>query len=222
MTEPEIDMERRKGWLQSLTQQIVEHNWERCSELYFRITYGLPAPLQTSLASLAINAYLPIFERKWPTQKWPRQLLEDVEQWVKEHGRQVPDEPDDADPADAPFLFSLDGILLAASYPDAPFTVTSACAAAVDSAINARQTNVWMADDPEAVEMWRNQEYLIGRSVTDNAAAIAVQEREWRRVAAWLEEREVWNEPSEIDESETEEALARWIEIEMLFTVPRS
>lgn len=214
-------MERRKELLQSLAQRIAEHNWELCSELYFQITYGLPAQSQISLARLAINGYLPIFGTKWPAVTWPRQLLEDVEQWVRQSGRQLPDEPDDPDPADAAFFSSLDGLLLASSYSGDPFTLTSSCASAINSAINARQSNVWIADDPEGVEMWKKQEYLLGRSVTENAAAIAVAEREWKKVAAWLEEKQVWSSPEEADEDEIEKALARWKEHEMLLIVPR-
>ncbi|MGH9765832.1 MAG: hypothetical protein ACREAB_00225 [Blastocatellia bacterium] len=215
-------MERSKELLQLLAQQIAEHHWVPCSELYFRVTYGLPGGMQIDLARLAINGYLPIFEKKWPAVKWPRQLLQDVEQWVGQYGRQLPDEPDDPDPADAAFLSSLDGLLLAASYRGDPFTLTSSCASAINSAINARQSNVWMADDPEGVEMWKTQQYFPGRSVIENVAAIAVAEREWKKVAEWLEERQVWNIPEEADEEEIEKALARWKEHEMLPVVPGS
>jgi hypothetical protein len=221
MTDQMNDMERIKGLIESLADQMEERNWERCSELYFRIVYGLPAELQIELARLASSGYLPIFESKWSNVKWPRQLLSDVGQWVAQHARQLPNEPEDTDPADASFLSSLDPILLAAMYSDDRFTVTSSCSAAVNFAIGAFQTNVWMVDDPEALRMWQEQEYLIGRSVVDNVAAMAVGQREWSKVAARLNEREVWKEPSEIDEQEIEKALARWMDIEMLYTVPR-
>lgn len=214
-------MERRKELAQSLVQRIAEHNWQLCAESYFRITYGLPAQLQIALARLAINSYLPVFENKWPAITWPRQLLEDVDQWVRRFGKQLPDEPDDPDPADAAFLFSFDALLMAGSHHSNPLTLTSSCASAVNSAVNARQSNVWIADDPEAVEMWKTYQYFSGRSVIENVASIAVAEREWTRVAASLEERQVLSCPEEADESEIEQALARWVEHEMLLIAPR-
>lgn len=215
-------MTRRKELLDSLAQRIAEHNWQVCAQLYFRITYGLPAELQITMARLGINSYLPIFEKKWPAITWPRQLLGDVDQWVKQFGAQLPDEPDDPDPADAAFLFSFDALLLASSHPGDPLTLTSSCACAVISAINSRQSNVWIADDPEAVEMWKTYRYFPGRSVAENVAAIAVAEREWKKVAAWLEERAVSSSPDEADVDEIEKGLARWEENEMLLIRPGS
>jgi len=215
-------MERRKELLQLLAQQIAEHNWTGCAESYFRITYGLPAQLQIALACLAGKSYLPIFQHKWPDITWPRQLLDDVEQWVRQFDIQRPDEPEDADPADAAFLFSFDALLLASSHPTAPLIVTSSCACAIMSVINARQSNVWIADDPEAVEMWKTYQYSPGRSVVENVAAIAVAEREWEKVVSWLEERQVSSIPDETDVDEIEKGLARWQENEMLPVGPRS
>jgi hypothetical protein len=210
----------RQELLRSLATQIAAHDWAGCSRLYFQATFGLPARLQIDLAHSAVNGYLPIFQKKRPTVTWPGRLLENVEQCVSQFGRDIP-EPGELDPADAAFVSSLDGLLLASLHMTDLLTVTSSCAAAIGWAINARASNVWIADDPEAVEMWRTQQYLVGRSMNENAAALCVAEREWSQVAAWLEERQIWINPEHIDEAVIAEALSRWEEHEMLVIVPR-
>ena len=56
-------------------------------------------------------------------------------------------------------------------------------------AVSARGSNVWHADDPEAVRAFeeRDWEALAGRRVHHNVASRAVEKREWLIVADWLE-----------------------------------
>jgi hypothetical protein len=217
----EMGSERRKQLLASLAQQIGRRDWELCSETYFRATFGLPAQLQIESARRVISRYLPIFQNRWSSVGWPARLLRDVEQWVEEFGRRVPDDPKEPDPADAAFLSALDGLLLATSHMTDSLTLTSSCATAIAQAIGARQASVWMADDPEAVEYWRAGQYVPGRSILENAAALCVAEREWKDVVLWIEEQQIWTY-QEIDEFVLEEALSRWIAHEMLLIIPRA
>ena len=100
--------------------------------------------------------------------------MSDVAQWANVHGRDVPEEPETADAADAAFSFAFDGLLLAYAYQTHDFTLTSSSVFAIDSAINACETHVWMADDPEAYQMWEEGEWLpAGRGALENSAAIA-------------------------------------------------
>jgi hypothetical protein len=215
-------MERRQKLIGSLLQRKAEHDWQGCREITFRILYGLPVDTQLSLSQFAIKRYLQVFQRKWPAIVWPAQLLSDVDGWLIRHGRSVPSEPDKPDPADSAFLFSFDAMVLAASYPDDQVILTSSCMAGVGSAISARQCNVWIADDPEGVEMWRQQGYFPGRSVGENRPAIAVAEREWEEIASWLRNEEVWRHPDAFAVEEIESALARWKDHEMLLILPRN
>lgn len=214
-------MNRRQTLIESLLQEKAKHDWQGCCEILFRVLYGISAGTQQSLARFAIRRYLPIFEFKWPTFKWPAELLGDVDQWLIRRGRSLPEEPSDPDPADSAFAFALDALLLASMHHDDELILTSSCAAAVNSAVNARQCNVWIADDPEGVAMWRKQGYFPGRSVFENRPATAVAEREWEEIAAWLNSNKVWTHADTVTPEEIENGLALWKEYEMLPVVAR-
>lgn len=215
-------MERRQILIESLLQRKADHDLQGCCEIAFRILYGLPVGMQLSLSRLVIKRYLQIFQRKWPAIVWPAQLLSDLDGWLIIHGRSVLSEPNNPDPADSAFLFSIDALLLAASYPNDQLILTSSCIAGICSGINAMQCNVWIADDPEGVEMWRQQGYFPGRSVSENRPAIAVAEREWEEIAKWFINEEVWRYPGEFTIEEIERALVLWKENEMLLILPHN
>lgn len=206
--------------LDDFIQSVRRQEWSYCSENCFRILYKLPVDLQIKLPIYMMRRYLPIFKSKWLDFEWSQQILDDVEQWVKKFGRRVPEGFETANPADAAFLFCFDALLLAVYCKTNKLTLTSSCACAVDSAINARRTNVWIADDPEAVELWSNQGYFPGRSVTENAASIAISEREWSEVIEWLKKEQIWTYADETEAEEVETALADWKNHEKLLIVP--
>jgi hypothetical protein len=215
-------MQHRIEWLDSFDKKIEEHSMVLCVELCFKILYGLPQAVQIELTCFMMRRYLPIFESKWPDIKWLQQLLNNVALWVKDFGRSVPEEPVKSDPADTAFLFCFDALLLAYCYRANQMILTSSCACAINSAISARKTNVWIADDPEGLTMWRGQGYFPGRSVNENAAAIAVEKREWKVVSQWLRgEKEIWIHPETAPLGEIEKALTIWKEHEMLLIVPK-
>lgn len=209
-------MKQRETLVGSLLEAKTRHDWQGCCEILFRVLFGVPADTQLSLVRFAICRYLPVFEFKWPTIKWPVELLSDIDQWLISRGRTLPEEPADPDPADSAFAFAFDALLLASIHRDDGLTLTSSCAAAVSSVVNARQCNVWIADDPEGVALWRAQGYFPGRSVLENRPAMAVAEREWEEIAAWLASRDVWTDAKKVAPEEIENALARWKEYEML------
>jgi len=213
-------MKRRQELVESLLQHKAEHDWQGCREVLFRVLYGLPASAQLSLARFVIVRYLPIFEHKWSAIKWPAKLLSNLDEWLTRHGRSLPEEPADFDPADSAFVFAFDALLLASKYQTDELILTSSCAAAVLSAINARRCGVWIADDTEGVVMWGSQGYFPGRGVTESRPAIAVAEREWEEVAAWLTTQQVWIHAETVAPDEIESGLARWKDREMSLMVP--
>lgn len=212
---------KRRAMIESLLQRKIEHDWQGCCEAAFRILYGLPADVQLRLSQFVIKKYLGIFSRKWPAIVWPAQLLKDVNGWIRSHGRSVPSEPNNLDPADSAFLLSLDALLLAASYTKNKLILTSSCMTCICSTINAIQSNIWMADDPEGVELWKLQGYFPERSVSENKPAAAAVEREWEGIAAWLTKEEVW-QYDDAPAEDIERDLVCWKDHEMQLIIPQT
>lgn len=202
------------------TDAISRNDKQGCIDSCFHILYGLPEKTQLELAQLMVGRYLPIFHSRWPDVNWPQTILEQPAAWFDRHGREVPEEPDPENPADAAFVFCFDALLNAIANPANPVVVTSSYMSAINVAIDARSTNVWMADDPEAVKMWEKQGYFPGRSAEDNSAAIAVTEREWRIAGDWLFAKEHIELFNNSVASEAAQALKQWKETELTLIVP--
>lgn len=215
-------MTQIKELIGSLEKAIIDHVWERCAEICFSVLFQMPSDIQIRLASTMIRRYLPIFKARWPAITWPEQILNETARWVEQFGRALPEEPDAINPADAAFKFSFDALLLAQTYRLELAILTPSCAAVINSAINTHATNVWIADDPEAVKMWEAHDYLHlrGRSVIENPAAIAVTEREWRVAANLLSDEAGKTTPDEVNLDKAKQMLTRWKENEMLLIVP--
>jgi hypothetical protein len=204
--------------ISQLEQAIIDHAWERCAEMCFRILYGVPKDNQRALVITMMRRYLPIFHTRWQTVTWPDQIIDQPGQWVARFGRAIPEQPEVVNPADAAFLFCFDALLNAIAHQSDSAILTSSHVTAINAAISARATNVWIADDPEAVALWKAQGYFPGRSVTENVAAIAVTVREWQMAADWLAQHA---QSFSIDDSnEVDRALERWKDHEMSLLVP--
>ena len=219
-------MERRKKLLNQLSQTEVGADWGIIKAGYFRLLYGLPVELQIQLACFMMRRYLPIFEKREQYIRWPRIILDNVAQWVEENERCIPRCGRFEGPFDSAFRNGFDGLVAAYYYRYNPFILTSACIYTVSSAINARRCNVWAADDPEAVEIWKkrsdNPEIYLEpeRQVSNNLAAVAVTRREWQAVGEWLWQQEVWNYPDEVNIEEMEDYLNYWTSNETILIAP--
>jgi hypothetical protein len=227
-------MPARKQLIDALAQRIAAHAWVDCTDLCFRALFHLPAKLQIEVARLVMSRYVAILEAHFPDVKWPREILKDPEMWLKRSGRSVPEDPELVLPSDATFLLAIDGLLLACSNQADDLVLTSSCVYAIDKSIHALMQNVWAADDPEAAALWRKISSLTGgendigddlreftgRSPEDNVAALAVREREWKRLAGILTARKIWEHPEPANEPEVERALQQWKERESSLLTP--
>ena len=219
-------MSRRQNLLEQLSQTEVGINWEPVMAGYFRVLYGLPFQLQIGLAIFMMRRYLPIFERREPEINWPRIILDDVASRVEEHQRGIPNAGKFEYLPDSAFNMSFDGLVAAYYHRNKSFFLTLSSLCAVKSAISARRSNVWAADDPEAVEIWERQRenpeiYLDpSRWSSNNLAAYAVIQREWQEVGKWLWQEQVWNYPDEVNLEEMEDYLDYWKSNEMILIVP--
>lgn len=208
----------RQQRLIQFREAIVASDQE-CTDHLFRILYDLPAVMQIALARDMTARFLPIFLGNHPEVTWVATLLDDLDGYHDEHEQGMLDEPEDRFGGDMSFDYALGALLRAVSnarQDDLP-RVTPACCTALISAVSARASNVWHADDPEAVQMFeaRDWEALAGRGMHANVASRAVTKREWLIVADWLEEHDVASYPDGED-AECEKALAWWKDRECL------
>jgi hypothetical protein len=151
----------------------------------------------------ALSRYLPIFRAKHPEIAWPVELLTNVGAWVAEHETGLVDDPD-YDSADTSFRYGLYALLVAWARQDDDAQRTAAAVVAIRTAQSAFKTNVWAADDPEAFTAWATGDLVNARrTIGDNAAAVAVGEREWLAVIGRLAS------PGSSSE-QLEAALERW------------
>jgi hypothetical protein len=212
-------MNERLRSLDELGRSLATEMLDACAELTFRIFYGLPPHTQVGIAQAMMERYMPVFRSRQAVAVQLEPALTDPADWVARNGRSIPD-LDAPNPADNAFYFCFDALLLAAAYPDDPFTLTSSSAAAVEHAVLASRLNVWMADDPVAVGLWTQQLAPPERTFLTNAASRAVALREWSAVWAMLDSSLVLSEPAPPGD-EVDRAVARWTELSHLISVPR-
>ena len=196
----------REMALDKLITSATGHEWKGCAELCFKILYGLPVKLQQECAVLMAERYLPLFEAHRPkSSAWARGLIASPIIWIKQKGRAIPSLRGKMHVADSSFITVLDSLLLAFQNSDDKLKLTSACASVITESIGARMVNVWEADDPEAVRLWkasmnsadsaflavvRNE--LKHRTVFRNAASLAVASREWKHLVEGFRGRAVY------------------------------
>jgi hypothetical protein len=204
-----------------LIQAIQDHAWQHCAEVCFKLLYCTTRDLSVEAARATVARYVTIFRERCPQVTWPEQILSNIPEWIEQYGRQIPDPPESSNMADGIWLFCFDALVLAVTESDDRKISTAACATAIVSAINARATNVWLADDPEAVRLWKAQRLPQHRTVSTNDAAEAIMKREWGFVAQWLTEHllEEYLTVSVGDE-EVQDALTHWKDNEMLLIMP--
>lgn len=196
----------------------------------FQIMYGLPMELQLRLAVHMGERYLPIYETKWPNVTWPRTILGDLDAWFRAEGEATPDEPDDADSADAGFQTGLRNLVRAYYYRDDPACLTSGTCAMIHEVISVRAENVFLADDAVAARLEKEERawsrldsrhrppapehfeerWLPEHELFDNVAFQAVYRRERLHVVEWLRAEAVWKYPEPDDLDAMMRALKRW------------
>jgi hypothetical protein len=225
---------RRQELLKRLEEKTVsvapESLYNECAPICFQVVYGLPWELQIRAACHMCERYLPVFEAKWPGVAWPRQLLADVDAWHRVHGRGRPDCPDEADSADGAYYFCFDHLLSAYHHKDDPVSLTAGSCGTMAEAAYASADNVWLADDPVAARIEKEQSayhrieeeerppeppsfdllWKPEHNAHDNVAFIAVYRREWQRIAAWLRAEAVWQYPEPGNLEAMRRGLERW------------
>ncbi len=227
-------MARRKELIENLKQAITSHKWVLCKDSCFRILFGLPATKQLELSCFVIRRYLHIFESRYPAVTWPKEILDDIGDWVHRFFRDIPDKPKELNYADSYLIHSFQAVLLGYCYKENQIiqgysyhknksVLTQSCMVAIINAIAARACNVWEVDAPESVKLLRKTGFPPGphHYPFNNVAAIAVREREWKEVLAWLISKEIWMDPDDVNMQEMQRSLDEWDESEGVLPVPK-
>lgn len=214
-------MNRRKELQEALLTAVNNHAWPACTEICFRILYGLPAGMQTAFAVQALNGYLPVMEQKWPGIAWPAQLLEQPSAWLQQYGNGLPEVPDFEQPDDLAFTLGLDALLLAEAYKNDALLLTANSACALHSGVSAVMIHIWLNNDTEAYEQWQRTENITGRGMYDNEKANKAAAQQWQKLYSWLEAAEPGNYPDDVPPAALEQAYDIWNRNEGLPLTPK-
>lgn len=216
----------REARIRDLSAAIASRRWNSCSELLYRILYGLPSSVLLPLAAGQIERMLPALEKHWPGILWPREIVENTPAWLATFGRSIPDSPERTSVAEAGFVFSLDALLLAHSYPGNPSVSTSSCACAIREIVGLGvQLSLgqgWPAEDKlESCEGCTAA--LKQKPATDPDSPVEfARSREWQRVLDAILARNLRNYPDPESPAQLEADLAVWKDHAELLIVPEA
>lgn len=210
----------------SLLHEAIDKNDLRAyNDLLFEVLSKTTVAFQLNLAVSICKRYLPIFNSRFSKDEFINELLEKPEVWVKKYGEKLSEnhfsfEFQELDPSTASFISSLDAILWGHFHYKYPLIVTASSVTAILNYISARGTIVWMADDPEAVKIWKSHKVPPrGRCLSSNVASLAVQKREKLYLVEKLKCSHL-DIQSDINDEEIKIMLARWRVAEGLLLHP--
>lgn len=210
----------------SLLYESIDRNDLRSyNDLLFEVLSKTAVTFQLKLAVNICKKYLPIFNLRFSKDKFANELLENPETWVEKYGSKLSEnnctfEFQELDPSTASFISSLSAILWGHYHHKYPLIVTASSVTAILNYISARGTIVWMADDPEAVKIWKSHKVPPrGRSLASNVASLAVQKREKLYLLDKLENSQL-DIQNDISDEEIKKTLERWKVAEGLLLHP--
>ncbi|WPD24833.1 MAG: hypothetical protein SD837_09755 [Candidatus Electrothrix scaldis] len=157
---------------------------------------------------------MPIFSSRNKVDKWAKEILINPEIWLKKNGKTTPVK-ENVDPSTASFVFALDALLWGQYYNKHTLIVTASSVTAIMRYIHARGVNVWMADDPEAVNLWKTGGIPRNRTVGSNVGSLAVIRREWGYLLDKLETSNLYAQKNSNTDKDIEKILEVWKSAEM-------
>jgi hypothetical protein len=217
-------MQPRAESLRLFSEAIAERQWDACPALLYRTIYGLPSSVLLPMAAEQIARIVPIFEKRWPNVTWPRAIVVNTKEWIERFGRSIPDSPERDSVADARFVFSLDALLLAASYPQDVSVLTSSCASAIREVVGIRvQLSAAEGDlDDNFIEECEGCGAGSKQRLPPDVESPVefARSREWQTVLDACLARNLQSYPSSDSPEQLEADLAAWQDHEMLLIVP--
>jgi hypothetical protein len=153
-------------------------DWQGCARIMFGELFRCTPDQQRTVAAKALQTYVDIWTEKHSEalQTLPETILADG---INRKPPPPPDFPEDLDPADAEFENGLFEFYNAAYFPAAHNQRTVGFAAAIRSAVTARQINRWLRGHPDDYAQWKAGREFGGPTFLDDAAAAEEARTAW-------------------------------------------
>lgn len=179
-------------------------DWTQCSRLMFQRLYQCKADDQRTIAKVMLWMYLEIWAAKHDDdiRQLPLHLL-----ISNERKQELPNFPEDLDPADAEFENGLVEFYNGSLFPSRHDQRTMHFATAIRSAITARQINKWLCGHPDDYAKWKTGRPFNGPTFLDDEMAASEAEIFWKLFDALVKE-----QPKSFDLSREPAAYRRWEE----------
>lgn len=172
-----------------------DRDWQECARIMFELLYRCSIQEQCKVAKAALDTYIPIWNAKHTDalKPVPEHILVDSN---KVNRPELPDFPEDLDPADAEFENGLIEFYNGAFFPTKRAERTVHFATAIRSAVTARQINRWLHEHPDEYARWKSGRGIDGPTFLDDEAAADEAEMAWKFVDKLLKQCAVHAMPS--------------------------
>jgi hypothetical protein len=163
----------------NMSAAVSNRDWQGCARVMFRQLFFCPAKEQKKIAALTLSEYAPIWNEKHPTMNW---ILPWITSNARDQQRELPELPDDLDPADAEFEDALIEFFNGTVETDNHAERTVHFANAIRSSVLASQIDWWLRDYPAEYQRWKEGLVIRGPTFLDDEKAAKEAETAWMRV----------------------------------------
>jgi hypothetical protein len=164
---------------QNIDAAARNQDWQECARNMFWLLYTYTRSRQRDIAKAVLYTYVVIWKEKHEDvlRHFPEHLLE-----AKGEVPEIPEFPEDLDPADAEFENGLIEFYNGSFFPSNHARHTMYFATAIRSAVTARQINRWLQDHPDDYAKWKSGRGVEGSTFQDDEAATLEAQSAWRFV----------------------------------------
>ena len=162
-------------------------DWQGCARIMFRLLYQCATDEQRNVAKAALYTYVDIWNAKHndALKSIPERVLVNR---IEHRRPELPEFPEDLDPADAEFANGLIEYYNGAHFVASHSRPTAHFATAIRSAVTARQINRWLSEHPDDYAEWKAGLGFDGPTFLDDEAAADEAQRAWKFVDDLLKE----------------------------------
>lgn len=162
-------------------------DWQECARIMFGLLCANTIKRQRDVAKTVLNTYVEIWKEKHndSLKQVPEHLLAIN---AKSKRPELPEFPEDLDPADAEFENGLIEFYNGAFFPTSHAQHTMHFATAIRCAVTARQVNAWLRSHPDDYATWKSGRGIDGPTFLDDEDAATEAQNAWKFVDDLLKE----------------------------------